>query len=202
MSEKLYLYPVWIRIWHWSNMILFILLIASGLSMQYAGAEMKFIRFDIAVSIHNITGIMVTILYAFFILGNVLTDNGKNYRIKRKGITERMFKQFKYYSFGVFKNEKPPFPPKNGNKFNPLQLISYVVVMYLFFPFLIITGFALLFPEIIFHELFGFTGIQLTAMFHILLGFFLSFFMLVHVYFCTMGEKPSTHFKSMINGYH
>lgn len=202
MSEKLYLYPIWVRVWHWSNMTLFILLIITGLSMQYAGLEMKFIRFDIAVSIHNISGVLVTMLYAVYILGNIFTDNGKNYKIRRKGFIDRMIKQFRYYSIGVFKNEISPYPARKGSKFNPLQLFSYIVVMYLFFPFLIITGFALLYPETILPMVFGISGIQLTAIFHILLGFFLSIFMLVHVYFCTMGTKPTSHFKSMINGYH
>ena len=202
MSEKLYLYPTWVRIWHWSNATLFILLIITGLSMQYAGAEMKFIRFDLAVTIHNFSGVMVTILYAIYILGNTLTDNGKNYMVKRKGLWSKMITQLKYYSFGIFKNEKTPYPAKKKNKFNPLQLVSYVIVMYLFFPFLIISGFGLLYPETIFPTVFGFSGIQITAIFHSLLGFFLSVFMLIHIYTCTLGEKPSTHFMSMINGYH
>lgn len=202
MSEKLYLYPVWVRLWHWSNAILFVLLIITGLSMQYSDAEMKFIRFDLAVAMHNISGVLVTFLYALFILGNAISNNGKNYMIKPKGIFKKMLIQFKYYSIGIFKNEKLPFPAKKNYKFNPLQLISYVVVMYLFFPFLIISGFGLLYPETIFPTVFGFSGIQLTAIFHSLLGFFLSVFMLIHIYTCTLGEKPSTHFKSMINGYH
>jgi len=202
MSEKLYLYPVWVRLWHWSNAILFLLLIITGLSMQYSGGDMKFIRFDLAVAIHNTAGVLVTFLYALYILGNTITENSKNYRIREKGLVDRMIKQFKYYSFGVFKNEKPPFPAKKNRKFNPLQLVSYVIVMYLFFPFLIISGFGLLYPETIPVKVFAISGIQFTAIFHSLLGFFLSVFMLIHVYMCTMGEKPSTHFKSMINGYH
>lgn len=202
MSEKLYLYPVWVRLWHWSNAILFILLIITGLSMQYSGVEMKFIRFDLAVAIHNIAGVLVTFLYAIYILGNTITENSKSYRIREKGLIGRLTKQFKYYSYGVFINEKPPFPPKKNRKFNPMQLVSYVIVMYLFFPFLIITGIGLLYPETIFPTVFGISGIQFTAIFHSLLGFFLSVFMLIHIYMCTLGEKPSTHFKSMINGYH
>ena len=170
--------------------------------MQYSGADMKFIRFDIAVLIHNFSGVLVTILYAVYILGNTLTDNGKNYIVKRKGLTQKMITQLKYYSFGIFKGEKAPYPAKKKNKFNPLQVVSYVVVMYIFFPFLIISGFGLLYPEVILPKIFGLSGIQLTAIFHSLLGFFLSVFMVIHIYTCTLGEKPSSHFKSMITGYH
>jgi thiosulfate reductase cytochrome b subunit len=202
MSGKLYLYPVWVRIWHWSNATLFILLIITGLSLQYSGTEIKFIRFDLAVTIHNFAGVMVSILYAVFILGNTLTDNGKNYIVKRKGLRNKMLTQFKYYAYGIFKNEKAPFAAKKHRKFNPLQLVTYVFVMYLFFPFLIISGFGLLYPETIPHKVFNISGIQFVAIFHSLLGFFLSVFMLIHLYICTLGEKPLSHFKSMTSGFH
>ena len=39
------------------------------------------------------------------------------------------------------------------NKFNPLQKITYVIVIYLLMPLLILSGFALLFPEIIIRQL-------------------------------------------------
>ena len=36
---KMYLYPKWIRIWHLLNALMFIVLIVTGLSMQYTGKE-------------------------------------------------------------------------------------------------------------------------------------------------------------------
>ncbi|MBE9484291.1 MAG: cytochrome b/b6 domain-containing protein, partial [Bacteroidetes bacterium] len=59
MEEKLYLYPVWVRFWHWANAILCLLLILTGLSMQYSDPEYPIIRFDWAVSIHDISGIIL-----------------------------------------------------------------------------------------------------------------------------------------------
>jgi thiosulfate reductase cytochrome b subunit len=76
MAEKLYLYPVWIRIWHALNAILILMLILSGISMQYSTPEMEFIRCDIAVSIHNICGIVLTAI-TFFFVGNMVTPNGR-----------------------------------------------------------------------------------------------------------------------------
>ncbi|MCF8299034.1 MAG: cytochrome b/b6 domain-containing protein, partial [Saprospiraceae bacterium] len=46
MQEKLYLYPKWVRLWHLVNALLCILLIITGLSMQYAGVEYYLMRFD------------------------------------------------------------------------------------------------------------------------------------------------------------
>ena len=53
MSERLYLYPIWIRLWHWTNAILCLVLIISGVSLQYSNPEYPIIRFDIAVTMSN-----------------------------------------------------------------------------------------------------------------------------------------------------
>ncbi len=202
MSERLYLYPVWLRLWHVLNAISFLILILTGLSMQYASIKYPLIRFDIAVSMHNTAGIVLLGLYVFFILGNLFTPNGKFYRIQLRGFIGRLKKQFHYYTRGMFRKESAPFPINEKRKFNPLQLISYVGAMYILLPIILITGVALIFPEMIFENVFGRSGIQLTALAHAIAGFFLSLFMVIHIYFCTLGKTPSANFKSMWNGYH
>ena len=51
-------------------------------------------------------------------------------------------------------------------------------------------------------NVFGISGLVFYDSLHIIVGFVLSLFLLVHIYTCTLGEKPGTLFKSMINGYH
>ena len=80
----MYLYPIWIRIWHMINALLFLILIITGLSMQYSNPEFTIIRFDIAVSMHNICGIILFFNYGIIIIGNLVTPNGKFYRLKWK----------------------------------------------------------------------------------------------------------------------
>jgi thiosulfate reductase cytochrome b subunit len=46
------------------------------------------------------------------------------------------------------------------------------------------------------------SGLHLIDLFHIIVGFLVSLFMVVHIYFCTIGSTPLSNFKSMINGYH
>jgi len=202
MSEKLYLYPLWIRIWHWTNALMFLILIVTGLSMQYSSPDYPMIRFDWAVSLHNISGVIVIIAYLFFLVVNRFSTNRKYYRFKRKGFIVRLTKQFKYYTFGIFKNEPVPFPVSKKRKFNPMQKFSYLIVMYLGMPALIITGIALLYPEIIIPNVGGLSGIHLTDLVHIIVGFVLSVFLVIHVYFCTIGATPTSNFKSMFIGWH
>ena len=202
MSGKIYLYPMWIRLWHALNAILIILLIISGISMQYTNPANPFIRFDIAVSMHNISGIILTVNYCFFLFGTFLTPNGKYYKLTFKGLINRLIKQFTYYTFGIFKHEKPPFPVTKESKFNPLQQFTYIVAMFVLVPIVFITGWALLYPEFTLKDVFGASGLSLTVIVHVIFGFFVSFFMFIHIYFCTIGATFVSNFRSMLTGFH
>jgi thiosulfate reductase cytochrome b subunit len=134
----MYLYPVWVRLWHTANAILFIILIVTGISMQYTGKSdyVLVVGFAKAVKWHNIAAMLLTLNYIFFITGNILTGNGRFYRITKKDFLSDLGKQFKYYSLGMFKGEKHPFPVTLERKFNPLQKMTYVLSMYVAFPLL------------------------------------------------------------------
>jgi len=202
METKLYLYPIWLRIWHVTNAVLFLILVFTGLSLQYSSVDFSFIDFNVAVSTHNIAGIAITMAYFMFVFGNMFTANGKYYKTKRKGFVKELVAQIKYYTYGIFKHQSCPYPVNEDRKFNPLQKLSYIGAMYFLMPVMIASGLALIFPEFIFKNVFGFSGIHLTGLVHIISGFGLSIFLFVHVYFCTIGKTPWSNFKSMVNGWH
>jgi thiosulfate reductase cytochrome b subunit len=202
MSESYYFYPKWVRLWHGLNALLCLALIITGISMQYTTQLNGFIRFDTAVTIHNICGIILTASYLIFVTGNLITSNGRHYRLYLKGLLTDLQRQFYYYSIGIFKRQSPPFPLSASRKFNPLQKFSYVVIMYICMPFIFITGWALLFPEIVFERFLGFDGLQFTDFIHIVIGFFISIFLIIHIYFSTIGIRKSNNFKSIVTGWH
>ncbi len=186
------------------NAVIIIVLIVTGLSMQYTDKQgyILVVGFAKAVKWHNIAAIMLTINYIFFVMGNVFTGNGKYYRTGRKNFISDLGKQLRYYAWGMFKHEKHPFPVTLERKFNPLQKLTYVLAMYVAFPLLIISGLGLLFPETVLNRFFDISGLILTDLLHITMGFFLSIFMIIHVYTCTLGSKPGSLFKSMLSGFH
>lgn len=200
----MYLYPKWIRVWHMLNAILFIILIVTGLSMQYTSQKdyVLIVGFEKAVSWHNSSAIILIISYIAFVIGNLVTRNGRYYRIRRKNFFSDLFKQLKYYSWGMFHGRKNPFHVTMERKFNPLQKLSYVLAMYFAMPLVIISGIGLLFPEIVVKGFMGVSGMLLTDMLHIIMGFFLSVFMLIHIYTCTLGKRPGSLFRGIITGYH
>lgn len=200
-TEKIYFYPLWLRIWHGFNALGIITLIITGILMQSSMGSTG-ISFPLMVNLHNIAGVVVTISYMVFIIGNIVSGNGRFYLIKLKGFFSRPIKQAYYYAWGMFHGMKSPFPLSEKRKFNPLQKYIYVFVMYLVLPVVIITGFALLFPEIIVDELYGISGVFLTAIFHSALGFFISIFLVIHLYVASIGKSPLDNYRGIINGWH
>lgn len=200
----MYLYPIWVRLWHILNALLFIILIITGISMQYTDKNdyILVVGFARAVKWHNIAAIILTFNYVFFVAGNVLSGNVKYYRIEKKNFFADLMKQFKYYSWGMFKGEKHPFPVTLDRKFNPLQKLTYVLSMYVALPLIIISGLGLMFPETTINRFIGVSGLIWTDILHITMGFFLSLFMLIHIYTCTLGSKPTSLFRGMISGFH
>lgn len=201
-KKRIYLYPVWIRLWHVTNALMFVSLLLTGLSLHYASVEKSLIPFQISVGIHNICAIILSINYGIFVIGNMISRNGIYYSKWRKNLWPKLWKQFVFYAVGIFKGEPHPFPITKKQKFNPLQKISYVFAMYFGMPLLIISGFGLMFPEKISNTIFNISGLLFYDVLHIIVGFVLSIFLVIHLYTCTLGDKPGTLFKSMINGYH
>ena len=74
--------------------------------------------------------------------------------------------------------------------------------MYLGMPLLIISGIGLMFPEKISSTIFNTSSLLFYDVLHLVTAFVLSIFLLIHLYTCTLGDKPGTLFKSMVNGYH
>ncbi len=176
-------------------------LILTGVSMQYSNPDYPLIRFDIAVSVHNISGILLTLSYFYFFLGILFTSIGRHY-VMKQGFFKAFFLQAKYYLFGIFRGDPHPFPVNAERKFNPIQQITYNVIQHAITPVTFITGWALLYPETIILNVFGYSGIMLTSLLHVAAGFLISVFLVIHLYFITVGHSVTSNLKSMITGYH
>lgn len=199
----MYLYPKWVRFWHMLNAVLVLILILTGISMQYTGEDLKFlVGFEKAVKWHNLSAAFLTLSFIFFVTGNLFTGNGKYYKIEKQNFWPDLLKQTRYYAWGMFRGEKHPFPVTLERKFNPLQKFSYVLAMYVAMPLVIISGIGLMFPEVTINRVFGVSGLILTDLLHITMGFFVSVFLVIHIYTCTLGSKPTSLFRGMITGYH
>jgi thiosulfate reductase cytochrome b subunit len=152
--------------------------------------------------VHNIAGIVMALLYMVFLIGNIISSNGVHYKVKFKGYIQRLIIQVKYYGVGIFKGDPHPFPVTETCKFNPMQQVAYVGVMYGLVSALVLTGVMLLFPESIPDNLFGAGTILPIALAHTLLSYFLALFLIGHLYLATTGHTPLSNYKTMITGVH
>jgi thiosulfate reductase cytochrome b subunit len=202
MTERTYMIPLWLRLWHWTNALLFLVLLVTGVSLHFATPEMPLIPFATARSLHNIAGIAISILYLPLIAANVFTGNGRQYLPRLKGFPGRLKRQQTFYARGIFKGEPHPFPMTPATKFNPLQQITYLAVIYGAMPVLIISGFLFMFPEVLPDRLLGMGGLWPVAVLHYLIGLFLTVFLIGHIYMATIGETVLSDLKMMITGWH
>ena len=59
MAERTYLVARWIRIWHWTNAALIVLLGLTGMSIHFADPALPLVDFALAVRLHNIAGVLL-----------------------------------------------------------------------------------------------------------------------------------------------
>jgi len=200
-ENKIYFYPMWLRIWHGINAFGIIILIITGISMN-SGFKESLINFRLSVQLHNIVGALVSLNYLLFIFGNMFTNNKKFYIVKPRNFLKRPMKQAYYYAWGMFHGMKAPYPLSEKRKFNPLQKYFYLMVMYVAVPLVIASGIGLMFPELIFDDIYNVSGVLITAVTHSAMGFFISIFLIIHLYVASIGKSPIENFKSIISGWH
>ena len=202
MAEREYLIAPWIRIWHWSNALLILILGITGMSVHFADPDRMLVEFSLAVRIHNIAGVTLIGAYLFFVIANLVSGNWWQFVPKPPGILQRLIKQALWYGVGIFKGEPHPHEPSKEEHFNVLQAVTYWNVMYLLMPVILISGLIYLYPEFAPDTLFGFDGLLPIALVHYLSAVAVLLFMLSHIYLGTTGKTVGQMVRMMITGWH
>lgn len=202
MSERIYLLPLWIRVWHWVNALLIITLTITGVSLHFADPKLPLVEFSLAARIHDIAGIALVVAYSLFVIANIVSGNWWQYVPKPPGVLERCLIQLKWYGWGIFKGEPHPYRVSEEANFNALQAISYWVIMYMVMPLMLLTGLVFLLPEFAPDHFFGFDGLLPVAVLHYLTGAVIVIFMITHIYLGTTGRTATSMFKTMVTGWH
>lgn len=202
MTHRVFVLPLWIRLWHWTNALLIIVLIVTGASLHFANPALPLVPFELAARIHDIAGLLLVALYLMFLIANVISGNWWQYVPKPQGFGERMMRQTRYYVWGIFRGESPPYSPTREVNFNAMQQITYWVIMYLFMPLLLITGLIFMWPDLAPRQVFGVDGLIPVAVVHYLTGLVITLFLIAHIYLGSCGRQVRTHYRMMITGWH
>jgi hypothetical protein len=73
-------------------------------------------------------------------------------------------------ALGIFKGEPHPNHASPKHKFNSLQHVTYIGVMYVMYPLLLLSGVALLFPDVVTRGILGYPGVFWVAATNVLKG--------------------------------
>ena len=201
--QRIFLHSIWVRIWHWVNLAAFIILILSGAQIRMPNA-LHFFSFETAVQIHSWLGFILIANYFIWLIYYLVTGNIKiyipplNHPIE---FAKKALRQAKFYGLGIMVGDENPHHSTFYNKFNPLQQVSYLMIMVALIPLQLITGLLLWDPHLFgtFVNIFG--GLQIVSLIHVFLWIFFSAFMIVHFYLATLGHTPMAHIIAMFKGY-
>lgn len=198
---RVYVHPLPVRLWHWTNAVGFIVLIATGLAIRYGTPATSSLK--TMVELHNGTGFVLIANYFLWLAFYLFSDRITVYHPELNPTTHyrNVMRQLVYYGYGIFKGYPNPHHVSVYRKFNALQAMSYQIVMMVIVPLQFYTGVALWdlqrFAGTI--ELLG--GARVVNTIHVVLFIALLVFLLVHVYLTTLGRTAGEHVKAMITGY-
>jgi len=198
-DEKIYLHPLFERIWHWFQALCIIMLIVTGIMIHWPKSFRGL--FDWAINVHNWFGWAAVISWVLWFLYVIFNGRIKHYIPKKGEIPGGMIKQAKFYGYGIFKHEPHPYAPTEDNKFNPLQKIAYLKFQLLLMPLLLVSGILYMYPETFGGFIKAIGGLWVLALIHYILGALFAAFLIAHLYLATTGETVSENFKAMIFGY-
>ncbi|HRO25356.1 MAG TPA: cytochrome b/b6 domain-containing protein, partial [Promineifilum sp.] len=135
----------------------------------------------------------------------------KQYIPRPRGFFDEAFTQALYYLRGIFRDEPHPHEKTRERKMNPLQQVTYVMVLNILLPAQIITGAfmwaaqgwgAQRWPgaaEAPLTEALG--GLPWLGPLHTLVAWSFAAFIILHVYLTTTGPTPMTGIKAMMMGW-
>ena len=180
------------RFWHWAQSLMILILLLTGLEMH---GLFQLFGFASALEKHNLIGFVWTALIVLIYTWIATTGEWQQYFPTFKGVKKTIY----FYMLGVFKGEKHPHHMTPEDKFNPLQRLGYIAILFALLPLQVISGFAFyFFPDLRAAGVIG--HVDWIAILHTLNAYALLSFVVIHLYMITFGEKLSTHIKEMITG--
>jgi len=195
MSQKIYVFKVFERFWHWSQASLIIFMLITGFEVH---GSYHLFGFGQAVNLHTIAAWTLIGLWVFAIFWHFTTGEWKQYI----PTMDKVLAMIKFYSVGIFINAPHPFHATTLKKHNPLQRLAYLGVLLFIGPLLWFSGwFYLFFGDWSAWGVDKYVSLEWVAFFHTAGAFMMLLFLIAHVYLTTAGHTPTSHIKAMITGW-
>ncbi|WED20676.1 cytochrome b/b6 domain-containing protein [Vibrio sp. JC009] len=192
MKKTVLIFKRFERFWHWAQALLIIGLIVTGLELH---GLISVFGFEDSSELHHFGGFIWAGLLVLIFTWIFTTGDWKQYVPTMHGIDGVL----RYYLYGVFVGEKHPHHMTAEDKFNPLQRLAYIGIVFGVLPVQVITGLIFFFyPDL--REAGYIDHIGFVAAVHTFCAYMLIAFLVTHLYLITLGEKLSSHMKAMLTG--
>ena len=198
---RLYVHPLPVRVWHWVNAFGFVALILTGLQIRYRVFDALSLK--AVIDVHNRIGFLLIANYGIWLVYYLFSDRICVYHpeLSPRAQYRAMLRQLVYYGYGLFKGRPNPHHVGIYRKFNPLQSMTYQIVMILLVPLVLFSG-------VVLWDLQRFAGTvnllggpRVVSSLHVALCGVFVVFLFVHVYLTTLGRTAAEHVKAMLTGY-
>jgi thiosulfate reductase cytochrome b subunit len=200
--QRIYVHPLPVRIWHWINAVAFVLMVLTGIQIRYVGI-IDVVSFRTAVLVHNWGGFVIIANFFFWLGYYVFSPRIRAYLPETNVMKQYRgsVRQLLYYGYGIFKGDPSPHHLSIYRKFNPLQSMTYQIVMLLLLPIQAFTG-VLLWDLTRFASVVNFLGgVRVVDTVHVLIFIFSVWYIIAHPYIGTLGRTPTAHYKAMFTGW-
>ena len=198
--QKVYMYDVYERLWHWLQTGAILLLLFTGLVIHKPDTFGIF-SFSYVVQVHNILGAILIINALLSLFYHLASGEIRQFLPRPRGFFDQAIEQTLFYVRGIFRQEPHPFAKTRQQKLNPLQQITYFGILNVLLPLQILTGVlmwgAQRWPDI--SNRLG--GLPFLAPFHTLIAWLFASFIVMHVYLTTTGHKPLAGIEAMMLGW-
>lgn len=189
--------PVWVRLWHWAIAILFVILVITGVVLTYSTSRFALMNYALADTLHQVTGILFSILVVLFAIFAVASGYWRRYQRRWQNLLARIRRFVGYLVHGVPEagaDSPPRIELSRGFLILVQQLLS-ILSLVLLSPLLIVTGLVLLYPELLPEKVAGLGGLWPFALAHYWAGLLGVLFLVFHIYIGTIDG-----FRRMIRG--
>lgn len=198
--SKLHLYSPYERIWHWLQAAAIGLLTLTGLAIHAPGL-VGWLPFATAVQVHNILGFLLIANAFLGMFYYVTTGTIRQYLPRPQDFVSLAVRQAWFYLHGMFRGEPHPLEKAAQRRLNPLQQVTYLVILNVLLPLQMTTGLLIWGAQRWPAAVEGVGGLPILGMIHTLGAWLFASFVVMHLYLTTTGHTPLANLKAMVLGY-
>jgi thiosulfate reductase cytochrome b subunit len=198
--KRIPMYTFHERIWHWLQAFTVLILLGTGAEIHYP-ERYHVLGFHRAVAVHEAFALLLLINAFLGLFYFVTSGLIRHYVTAEREFTNLAARQVAYYLRGIFRGAAHPMEHDADNKLNPLQKVTYLVILNVLLPVQVASG-VLIWGASRWADLVGrLGGTPMLVSIHTMASWLFLAFVIMHVYLTTTGDSPLSNTKAMIVGY-